>query len=352
MLETRVLDKGRWRGVDQFLEFAVQVDAADAYLLSQVFDVEVGIGQVLADALRDTVEQFLVRRSERFHVRVEVQSGTTFTQSLFLLQFFAEHFDEFLAVARLRRTVFADGACLQFQLLLFGRFGAVDQLQLLLGEVGMTHWQRDAEGDTRLVTLGGEATVVQLRQVVGQVEAQRLAALAAEALKDILRVRRLEARTAVEDVDADGVLRLVSIDLDEHLTRLFDVLEGVGQEVEDDLVQLLRVAVEFDLVLVIGHEQAEVDLAAQRIVAEELHDVVQETAQRHLLDVQSHLAVVDLTDIHLLRDEHQDAQRVAVHHLIDRLRGVVVVALHQSAQGGDDQRERGLDLVTHLREHA
>ena len=41
-----------------------------------------------------------------------IRAIRTFAQTLLLVQFVAEHFDEFLAVARLRRTIFADGTCL------------------------------------------------------------------------------------------------------------------------------------------------------------------------------------------------------------------------------------------------
>ena len=46
----------------QFLHLPMQVNAADAHLVGYHIDTEVGVVQILIDAVHDTVEEFLVGR--------------------------------------------------------------------------------------------------------------------------------------------------------------------------------------------------------------------------------------------------------------------------------------------------
>ena len=50
-----------WRLACQLLHLTVQVDAADAYVVCQVFVADVRIVQIIVDECHDALHEFLVR---------------------------------------------------------------------------------------------------------------------------------------------------------------------------------------------------------------------------------------------------------------------------------------------------
>ena len=85
-------------------------------------------------------------------------------------------------------------------------------------------------------------------------------------------------------------------------------------------------------------------------MAEEGVDIVDEAHEVLLAHAHLHLALVDLTEVHHLVDEVQDALGVAADGLIDILTLGVVLILDQREQRRDDERHRGAYLVADVHE--
>ncbi len=109
----------------------------------------------------------------------------------------------------------------------------------------------------------------------------------AELFEDLLLFGRADARAGIGDADADGgVVGLLSADLD--AAAFGGELDGIAQEVVQDLLDLLRIGI--DQRQAVGDVQAHLDhlLLGQR--RKERHQPLQQVRDTGLLDAQLHLA--------------------------------------------------------------
>ena len=97
---------------------------------------------------------------------------------------------------------------------------------------------------------------------------------------------------------------------------------------------------------------AERDALHLCLVLEEGVDVLHERHEVGLRHVHLHHSLVDLSQVHELVDEAEDALRVAANGLVDAAAVRIVVLLHEREQWCDDERHRRANLVTDVHEEA
>ena len=143
-----------------------------------------------------------------------------------------------------------------------------------------------------------------------------------EALKDLVELILRDLLAIVANGDS-GMLVVVGKS-DADLSARRGVLKGVGEHVDHHLVKVRTVNPYGQAVAVVLEQ--EVDLARLGLMAEEGIDVVDKPNEVLLTHVHLHLSLVDLTEVHHLVDEVQDALGIATNGLVDTLAvGVLLV---------------------------
>ena len=243
---------------------------------------------------------------------------------------------------------------LQFCQRLLREFALADHL--LRREVGVAQRDGDDELTALIEVVDGDGAVVHLDERTGEVEADACARIAVvggtfgliEALEDLLKFvfRYLLAVVA----DGDGGRRVVVGEADADLTAGRGVFEGVGEHVDNDLVEVRTVDPygQFLAVVVVGER----DLPHLRLVVEEGVDIIDESHEVALAHAHLHLTLVDLPEVHHLVDQAEDALGIAADGLIDTLALRVFLLLDEGEQRRDDERHRGTYLVTDVHEEA
>ena len=195
---------------------------------------------------------------------------------------------------------------------------------------------------------------MQFHERAGQVESDarsRVVVLAAggtlvESLEDGLEFVGIDALAAVLDVDAHMMGRVGQCDGD--LSASGGKLEGVGQHVHEHLVEVVTVYPYRQLF--VGMFEAEMDVLGFRLLLEEFVLVADEAHHVGLAHVHHHLSLVDLSEVHHLVDEMEDAFRVLAHHVVDTLPVGVLVFLDEAEQGSEDESERRAYLMADVHE--
>ena len=98
--------------------------------------------------------------------------------------------------------------------------------------------------------------------------------------------------------------------------------------------------------------EGELDLTGLRLMCEEGVDVVDEAHEVALAHTHLHLSLVNLTEVHHLVDQAEDALGIAADGLIDALALWVVLFLDEGEQRRENQRHRGSDIMTDIHEEA
>ena len=127
------------------------------------------------------------------------------------------------------------------------------------------------------------------------------------------------------------------------------MLESVGEDIEDDLVEVPLVNPE--VLLLVGAFQLEVNVPGGRKLPEGLHDVPYEIHNVSFQEMQLHLPVVNLSHVHQLVHEAVDAKGIAVHEVVQFLPGGVLLRLPHLLEWGHYQGERSPYLMGNVREH-
>ena len=96
--------------------------------------------------------------------------------------------------------------------------------------------------------------------------------------------------------------------------------------------------------------EREGDVLGGGLLLEELVLVADERDEVGLPHVHNHLSLVDFPQVHHLVDEVQDALRVLLDNLVDALPLWVFVGLDEREQWGDDEGQRGADVVADVDE--
>ena len=123
-------------------------------------------------------------------------------------------------------------------------------------------------------------------------------------------------------------------------------LEGIRQDVDDDLVEVLAVDPDGQMLAVVLITK--VDVLGVGLPLKQGVDILDEGNQVGLLHSHLHHTLVDLPQVHHLVDQVEDALRVALDGLIDPSALRVVILFHQREQGRDDEGHRRTDLVANV----
>ena len=116
-------------------------------------------------------------------------------------------------------------------------------------------------------------------------------------------------------------------DADVDLTAGRGELESVGEDVEDDLIEILTINPDRQTVG-IGFE-TQGDLLGFRLVFEHIVDIVDESNEVGLLHAHLHHTLVDLTEVHHLVNEVEDALRITFDGEVDIMALRVVILFHE-----------------------
>ena len=191
---------------------------------------------------------------------------------------------------------------------------------LLRREVGVAKRQRHRE-DGAAMTIGAvmglNSAVMHVDNHLAEVQAdartldvQALGvASLIETVEDVLQAVLVEPDAVVGDTE-HGVLAVVG-QTDHHLAVLGGVLERVGQEVGDNLVELATVYPDVKL-LQTAVIEAEVEVTVLGAELVHLTDAADKGYQLRLLTMQMHLLLVNLTDIQNLVHKVEDTLRVTL----------------------------------------
>ena len=200
--------------------------------------------------------------------------------------------------------------------ILLGDVGLGLRLFDLLGlQMGIAQGQGDGEHRTlhavgavggcylAVVHVDNHLAEVQSDTRAVDMEAARVAALI-EAVEDMLQ--SLAVDTAAGVADFETCLLVGGAETQADGAAVGGVLEGVGEEVDDDLVELSAVYPDVELVEAIVQELV-LDAALLGVVVEHLGDAGHEADEVGLLAMEVHLLLVDLSHVENLVDEVQDA---------------------------------------------
>ena len=190
------------------------------------------------------------------------------------------------------------------------------------------------DGDDELAALfqvvGLNCAMVQFYKRACQVEADARAHISVvgtgfgliETFKDLIELILRYLLTIVANSDR-GML-VVMGKADAYLSARRGVLKGIGDHIDHHFVEVRTVNPYGQAVAVVLEQ--EVDLARLGLMAEEGIDVVDKPDEVLLTHVHLHLSLVDLTQVHHLVDEVQDALGIAADGLVDTLAvGVLLV---------------------------
>ena len=183
--------------------------------------------------------------------------------------------------------------------------------------------QRDADYElaTLFQVVGLDGTMMELHERARQVEANASAHVAVvdrrralvEALEDLveLLLRNLLAIVTDRDMCLLVVVRQTDIDLPTCRREL----KGVGEDIDDDLVELLAIHPNIEAIRIML--KAEADLLGGSLMLEEGVDIVDEGHEIGLRHAHQHLTLVDLTEVHHLIDQTQDTLSITADGLVD-----------------------------------
>ena len=169
-----------------------------------------------------------------------------------------------------------------------------------------------------------------------------------ETLEDLLELLFGDLLAVV--ADGDMSLLVVVRQADHDLTTRRRELKGVGEDIDDDLIKLLAIDPDTEIVdIVLIFER---HLLGGGLMLEEGVDIGDEGHEIGLRHAHHHLSLVNLTEVHHLIDQTQDALGVTTDGLIDTLAMRIGLVLDQREQGCHDERHRCTDLMTDVHEEA
>ena len=116
-------------------------------------------------------------------------------------------------------------------------------------------------------------------------------------------------------------------DTDVNLSARRGELEGVGENIDDDLVEVATVNPYGQLLCIMLVREGY--LLAARLMLKQGVDVLHECDEVGLLHVHLHHALVDLPEVHHLVDEVQDALGISLDGLVDTPSLRIVVLLDE-----------------------
>ncbi|CDD84535.1 unknown [Bacteroides sp. CAG:462] len=134
------------------------------------------------------------------------------------------------------------------------------------------------------------------------------------------------------------------------MSALGRILEGIGEHVHEHLVEVLRVYPDVEPFVRVA--EGEVDAARGCLVLEGVVEVGDEADDVHAAEVQVHLPLVNLADVHELVDEAEDALGIAVDGVVALLARGIGIARHELLQRTDDERHGCAYLVGYVDEEA
>ena len=168
-----------------------------------------------------------------------------------------------------------------------------------------------------------------------------------ETVEDLLALGGSNANAGVDDLDGEVVVLDLRSDID--LAALGRELDGVGEQVEDNLGKRFLV----DPQLGGRGYQTEVgkgDVASLGEVEHRIAEVLQEGYGRLEMALELHLRLVDLAQVHEFVDEGEHTVGIAVDEFEGLLVLGAVVALHEFLERADDEGHRGTELMGDVHE--
>ena len=214
--------------------------------------------------------------------------------------------------------------------------------------------QRDGEEGAALVVavVGTDGAVVHVDNHLAEVQADARAvdmqaagvATLIEAVEDVLQVVAVEPHAVVGHLEC-GLLA-VGGQADVDGSAVVAVLEGVGEQVGNDLVELAAVDPHGQLVETLVGE-GEADVALLGVVLEHLVDALYEADEVGLFAMQLHLLLVYLADVENLVHQVEDAGGVVLYggHVALGVGLLLADAALQVGQRRHDERQRRPDVV-------
>ena len=137
---------------------------------------------------------------------------------------------------------------------------------------------------------------------------------------------------------------IVVSDSNANLSARRGKLEGVGKNVHDHLVEIASVNPDRQLVgIVLKGEGEKLGLG---LIVEKVIDILHKLNQVCFPHTHLHLTFVDLTQIHHLVDEVEDALCISLDDDIDAFALGIFFVLYQRKQWSDDKGHRRTNLVT------
>ena len=167
-----------------------------------------------------------------------------------------------------------------------------------------------------------------------------------EAFEDALELVGRDALTGITNANADILLVVSQRDI--YLSASRGELEGIGEEVDDDLVEIVAVNPYGQLIGIMV--EGELDILCLSLLREEGVDVTHKGYEFSLTHVHLHLTFVYLTQVHHLVDESENTFGITADGLIDAAAMDVVILLDERHQGCNDQRHRRANLVRDIHE--
>ena len=167
-----------------------------------------------------------------------------------------------------------------------------------------------------------------------------------EAFENALELVGRDALTGITNANADILLVVSQRDI--YLSASRGELEGIGEEVDDDLVEIVAVNPYGQLIGIMI--EGELDILCLSLLQEEGVDITHEGYELGLTHVHLHLTFVYLTQVHHLVDESENTFGITADGLIDAAAMDVVILLDERHQGCNDQRHRRANLVRDIHE--
>ena len=170
-----------------------------------------------------------------------------------------------------------------------------------------------------------------------------------ETVEDPLEHVGRDADAGVLDRHGHGVVLVLDVDRD--LAALGGELEGVGQQVEDDLLELVRIDRQLDGMGRVLEIEADLLLVGQGLDrGEQGRDEFDEVDAP---DLEPHPALLELVQVEEVVDELEQLVAVALHRLegvLERGRELPHPPLEQGLEGRQHERERRPELVVDVGE--
>ena len=223
-------------------------------------------------------------------------------------------------------------------------------------EVGIAQRYGDDELSAFLtiVVPGYDGAVVKFDERACQVEPNTRTSIAVvgmsgcliEAFENALELVGRDALTGITNANADILLVVGKRDV--YLSASRCELEGIGEEVDDDLVEIVAVNPYGQLIGIMI--EGELDILCLSLLQEEGVDITHEGYELGLTHVHLHLTFVNLTQVHHLVDESENTFGITADGLIDAAAMDVVILLDERHQGRNDQRHWRADFVRDIHE--